>query len=224
MDYTILDNNSLFKGVSEDEIERLLSTVPHQMRNYKKGETVFHLMEDASKIGILLSGRLQAQKPFPNGSQVNVSIFMPGDLVGAAAVFSNRHQYPCDIVSLDPSTMLLFHRNAVFSLLQKDLRILTNFTTEIATTTYMLQQRLELLSYNGIAQKTAFYLLMQQNAIGLNSIPIPESMTKWALLMNVSRPSLHRELKKLEEEGILCRHARTIEILDAERLKDLLGM
>ena len=35
------------------------------------------------------------------------------------------------------------------------------FSSLIASATYMLQQRLELLSYSGIAQKAAFWLLMQ---------------------------------------------------------------
>ena len=42
--------------------------------------------------------------------------------------------------------------------------------------------------------------------------------------MKTIETDIEKITKKLEEEGILCRHARTIEILDAERLKDLLGM
>ena len=81
-------------------------------------------------------------------------------MIGPAAVFSISRTYPCDIVSLDPVTVMMFRRDDVLTLMQKDLRILENFTTEIASATYLLQQRLELFSYSGIAQKAAFWLLI----------------------------------------------------------------
>lgn len=100
-------------------------------------------------------------------------------------MFSKSQKYPCDIVSLEPATIIVFRREAFLLLLQKDLRIMKNFMTELATTTYMLQQRLELLSYNGIAQKAAFYLLIQARQSGKNVIRIPDSVSNWAMVMNV---------------------------------------
>ena len=48
-------------------------------------------------------------------------------------------------------------------------------------------------------------------------------MSEWALSMNVSRPSLHRELKKLENDGVLVYAPPFIEILDKDALQDVLG-
>jgi CRP-like cAMP-binding protein len=184
---------------------------------------IFHLMEPASRIGIILEGRAEAQKAFPNGSQVNMSVRHPGEMIGPAAVFSKSQIYPCDIVSLDPVTLMMFRRNDVLSLMQKDLRILENFTTEIASATYMLQQRLELFSYSGIAQKAAFWLLTQARQTGKDKVRIPGSVSKWAMLMNVSRPSLHRELKRLEADGMIEYAPPVVRILDAESLQDVLS-
>ena len=74
---------------------------------------------------------------------------------------------------------------------------------ELATSTYMLQQRLELLSYSGIAQKAACFLLIQSRQTGKKVVRIPKSVSNWAMIMNVSRSSLHRELKKLETDGVV---------------------
>ena len=41
--------------------------------------------------------------------------------------------------------------------------------------------------------------------------------------MNVSRPSLHRELNRLEAEGILRYDPPMIEILNTDALQDVLG-
>ena len=179
-------------------------------------------METANRLGVILEGRAEAQKPFPNGSQINVSIRNPGEMIGPAAVFSTSQKYPCDVVAIEPLTLLMFRKEDLMQLMQKDVRILENFTTEIASATYMLQQRLELLSYSGIAQKAACYLLMQRRKTGSDIIPIPDSMTKWAMLLNVSRPSLHRELKRLETQSIVSIEPRHITILEPQKLQDTL--
>ena len=223
MDYTVLEKNALFSGIPTKELCNDLNTVPHHIQRYDKGETIFHLMENASRIGIVLEGNVQAQKPFPNGSQINVSVRKVGELIGAAAAFSRSQKYPCDVVALESATIMFFLREDILLLLQKDLRIMKNFMTELATASYMLQQRLELMSYSGIAQKAAFYLLIQARQSGKNVIKIPGSVSNWAMVMNVSRSSLHRELKKLEADGLISYAPPVIEIHDPEVLQNVLS-
>ena len=223
MDYSVLEKSTLFQGIPANVLREDLETVAHHIQCYDKDETIFHMMETAARIGLVLEGRVQAQKAFPNGSQVNVSIRNPGDLIGPAAVFSKSRRYPCDVVALEPVTVMMFRRDDLLALMQKDIRIMENFTTEIASATYMLQQKLELMSYSGIAQKAAFWLLMQARQSGKNPVRIPDSISKWAMLMNVSRPSLHRELKKLEKDGIVTCSSGVIGILDAGALQDILS-
>ena len=223
MDYSVLEKSTLFQGVEANVLRGYLEETPHHIQCYDKEETIFHLMDPALRIGIILEGRVEAQKSFPNGSQVNVSIRIPGEIIGPAAVFSKSQRYPCDIVALEPATLMMLRKEDLLSLMQKDVKILQNFTTEIASATYMLQQRLELLSYSGIAQKAAFWLLMQVRQTGKTAVQIPDSMSRWAMIMNVSRPSLHREMKKLEEEGIIRYERKNIYVLDPDGLQAVLS-
>jgi len=223
MDYTVLENSTLFQGVEANVLRGYLEETPHHIQCYDKEETIFHLMNPALRIGIILKGRVEAQKSFPNGSQVNVSVRGPGEMIGPAAVFSKSQRYPCDIVALEPATLMMLRKEDLLSLMQKDVKILQNFTSEIASATYMLQQRLELLSYSGIAQKAAFWLLMQVRQTGKTAVQIPASMSRWAMIMNVSRPSLHREMKKLEEEGIIRYEGKNIYVLDPDGLQAVLS-
>jgi CRP-like cAMP-binding protein len=223
MDYSILEKSTLFQGVEANVLRGYLEETPHHIQCYDKEETIFHLMDPALRIGIILEGRVEAQKSFPNGSQVNVSIRNPGEIIGPAAVFSKSQRYPCDIVALEPATLMMLRKEDLLSLMQKDVQILKNFTTEIASATYMLQQRLELLSYNGIAQKAAFWLLMQIRQSGKTTVRIPDSISKWAMIMNVSRPSLHREMKKMEDGGIIRYTGKAIEVLNPDELQSVLS-
>lgn len=223
MDYSVLERSTLFQGIPSKELREYLGFAPHHIQCYDKDEIIFHLMQEADRVGILLEGRAEAQKLFPNGSQINVSIRIPGEMIGAAAVFSSSRRYPCDVMALEPVTVMMFRKEDLLDLMQQDRRILENFTTEIASATYMLQQRLELLSYSGIAQKAAFYMLMQRKKTNSDRIRIPGSITKWSMIMNVSRPSLHRELKRFEDQGAIRYENRTIEILDPDYLLTVLS-
>ena len=218
MEYSVLEKSILFTGIPADELRETLTTVPHRIQSYDKGETIFYSMEEATRIGLILDGSVQAQKLFPNGSQINVSVRRRGEMIGPAAAFARNQKYPCDIVSLEESTIMMFRREDVLLLMQKDIRIMRNFMAELATASYMLQQRLELLSYSGIAQKAAFYLLIKSRQSGKGEIKIPGSVTSWAMSMNVSRPSLHRELRKLEAEGVISYMPPIIKINDFEAL------
>ena len=223
MDYSVLESSALFQRIPAKDLRDDLEKIPHHIQCYDKGETVFRLMESAERIGIVLEGQVQAQKTFSNGSQVNVSVRGPGELIGPAAVFSTSKKYPCDVIAIDPATVMMFRREDLLALMQNDIRILENLMTEIASATYMLQQRLELFSYSGIAQKAAFWLLTRARQTGKNQIQIPESVSKWAMMMNVSRPSLHRELKRLDTEGAIAYHPPVIEILNREGLERVLS-
>lgn len=223
MEYSVLEKSVLFAGVPANELREILQAVPHRSQHYDKGETIFYSMEEATRIGLILDGRVQAQKLFPNGSQINVSVRKRGEMIGPAAAFARNQKYPCDIVSLEESTIMMLRREDVLLLMQKDIRIMRNFMAELATASYMLQQRLELLSYSGIAQKAAFYLLIKSRQSGKTEIKIPGSVTSWAMSMNVSRPSLHRELRKLEAEGIISYAPPMIKINDFEALEEVLG-
>ncbi len=221
--YSVLEKCILFSGVPAPRLREALENTPHYIQRYDKGELIFHLMEPATKVGIILEGRVEAQKAFPNGSQINVSVRVPGEIIGPAAVFSKSRRYPCDLAALEPAAIMMFRRDDLLGLMQKDVRILENLTTEIAAAAYMLQQRLELFSYSGIAQKAAFWLLMQARQTGSSQVRIPESVSKWAMQMNVSRPSLHRELKRLEDQSMISYAPPVITILSSDALQDVLS-
>ena len=73
----------------------------------------------------------------------------------------------------------------------------------------MLQQRLELLSYSGIAQKAAFYLLMQQRQTGSAVIPIPNSVSKWAMSMKLQELFYHGAAVAVNDDGAVLDLHRT---------------
>lgn len=219
----MLEKSSLFRGIPAHEISNDLEKIFYRIVRCDKGRLIFRPMESATRIAVILEGRVEVQKLLTNGTKVNVSSFGAGEIIGAAAVFSRNRKYPCGIAALEPVTLMILQKEDLLKLMQKDIRIMENFATEIASAAYMLQQRLELFSYSGIAQKAAFWLLMQSKQSGKTKILIPGSVSKWAMIMNVSRSSLHRELKRMEEESLISYTPPFIDILNPAGLQKMLG-
>ena len=47
MEYSVLEKSVLFTGVTAKELREILTTVPHRIQSYGKGETIFYSMEEA---------------------------------------------------------------------------------------------------------------------------------------------------------------------------------
>ena len=223
MDFSTLSTCPLFEGLSVQEVEILFSSVRYKIKRYEKDQPIFHLMDDADRVAIILHGSAQAQKIFPGGNSMQVTVGRQGDMLGQAAMFSEQRKYPVELTALEPSELLMLDRENVLKLLHADDRVLDAFLSELGTAAFQLQWRIELLSYSGIRQKIAFFLLSRSMQSGSPVVRIPGSITKWALSINVSRPSLHRELRALENEGLISAAAPSITIRDPQALRRILG-
>ena len=180
---------------------------------------LFRMDETAERAGIIISGKISVEKLLSNGESLSIAYKTKGDLIGEAAVFTVSKKYPCQLTAVMDSKVLLLTRNAVLELLQKDKIILENYLTELSTMTFALQNKVELLSHSGIAEKVAFFLLEKSRETGSTVIPLPDSVTSFASFLNVSRTSLHREMKKLENTGAVKISRKQIEILDKSKLE-----
>ena len=61
---SVLKRCHLFRGLSDSEIESVLGRTPHATQIFEKDEPVFRLMDAADRVGVILNGRVQAQKIF----------------------------------------------------------------------------------------------------------------------------------------------------------------
>lgn len=222
MDFDILKRSYLFQGLFTSEIEKLIKEIPYTVHRYRRDETIFHPLEDADRVGLILKGCVQSFKLFPNGNQINVTTRNEGEIIGPAAVLSRQGKYPFGVVSQVECEVMMFSRKDFLRLLKSDFRLVENALKEISSVTYMLQTRLELISYHRIDQKIAFFLLSEAIQNNTYTVRIPHNMTKWAMMMNVSRPSLYREIKRLEKQGLIFFERKEIRINDFSALESIL--
>ena len=160
-------------------------------------------------LGVVLSGRLQVTK-----GSLAVSVLQPGDLFGAAALYSDEPEFASTITAKGPSRCLMLEQFLVNRLLAEHSQIRENYLRYLTGRIRFLSGRLQTLAQPGVEGKLARYLL----ANGGSSCPATELCQR----LGVSRASLYRAFAALEDSGLITRKGKTITVVDPAGLETVL--
>ena len=78
----LLQTTTLFAGLSAAELSTLLSRLGGSVRSYGKGEALVLAGEPSRRVGIVLSGELEAYRPAPGGVRIPIARVEPGGVFG----------------------------------------------------------------------------------------------------------------------------------------------
>ena len=99
-------------------------------------------------------------------------------------------------------------------------KIRKNLMSIFAMKAYNLSGKVRLLGCGSIREKIALYLIENQTASGqITKNPSREELSDY---LNVTRPSLSRELGNMEKEGIIKLDGRKIIIVSQDKLEEYL--
>lgn len=222
IDTRILKKNLLFRDKSDDQIRELLSHIRTIMRSCGKNEIIVTEGEPALLMGLVLSGTVEVQKIYSTGKSITVSRFSAGSTFGEAVIFSKSNVYPATVVSLEPSTVLLFPKQELLKLFSLDVDIMASFMQNMSERLVLLNQKIEILSLGTLRQRIAYYLLKESKIQKTERITVPFSKRVWAEHLNSARPSLSRELIYMRDRGWITYDDHDVELLDIPSLEALL--
>jgi CRP-like cAMP-binding protein len=100
--------------------------------------------------------------------------------------------------------------------------ILANMIRVIAKKACDLNRKVEYLMLKSINGKLSKYLLEQSAMSGKLTFRLPLNREKLADFLNISRPSMSRELGLMRDRGIIDFHGDLIRIKNEEKLRALL--
>ncbi|MDQ0202668.1 Crp/Fnr family transcriptional regulator [Pectinatus haikarae] len=222
---TELKDSPLFSGMTEAEIEDCLTYSGAKIVAYKKDDIIFHQKELPSKLMMLLDGVVVIGNNSSDGRRSVVATFnSTGELFGEVFVFLNKKSYDHYAQAAAASKILQIPRNFIYSETNQKTtwqsKIIANILSILAHKAYFLNQRLQVMSCATLRQKTAKVLL--QNAAADGKVTLGMNREALADFLNVARPSLSRELMKMQEDGLLLIKKKTIYIKNIEELRNIL--
>lgn len=221
----VLTKCALFQGIETDELGVMIQCLKPKMSSYKRNEIIATAGDKFNGIGFILSGEAVVAKENAAGNRVVLTMLKPGDMFGEMAAFSGNNVWPatvsvqssCKVLFLPPDKILgeckklcPCHRRLVINML----RILSNKALT-------LNRKVEYLAVKSMRGKIANFLLEQFNKTCKTTFMMPMNRNELADFLNVSRPSLSREMGRLRDEGIIEFHRSSVHIKNIEALQTM---
>lgn len=213
----------LFKDKTTQELETLFEGLHIFVSTYPSGKEIISDGEPASRMGIILAGKVEAQKLFPSGKTVTIARFGEYESIAEAAIFASPNVHHANIVATEESDILFIPREHLLTLFARDSSLAAKLLEIFANRIILLNRKIELLSLESTRQKIAHFLLKEMKIQqSREHIILPFSKKVLAEHMNITRPSLSRELGKMCEEEWISMSGRRITILNLNALENVL--
>ena len=181
----LLQTTTLFAGLSAAELSTLLSRLGASVRSYGKGEALVLAGEPSRRVGIVLSGELEAYRPAPGGVRIPIAQVEPGgvfgDVLGGSSLSSPvtvLAAAPCEVLLLPYERLLLSDGSPAHQ------RVVQNLVRTISDKYFSLSHRIDLLVMKSLRAKVAAYLLSEAARAHSLTFSIPFSRIQLADYLN----------------------------------------
>lgn len=213
----------LFTNIKEDELLGVLSCIKGTIKQFKKGEIIGLTGDEFLHFGIIISGSVTVSKDGYDGSRLIISVLGKSDMFGEIVAFTKNPILPANLISNEKSEILFIPKDKIVSSCKSVCSFHTTLSNNmlriIATKAFMLNKKIEYLSIKSMRGKLSAYLLELYKQQGASTISLPINRNELADFLNVSRPSMSRELARLKDEGIIDYYLSTVRILNLNELK-----
>ncbi|HOV80671.1 MAG TPA: Crp/Fnr family transcriptional regulator [Bacillota bacterium] len=219
----ILSECVLFERISPDELDAVLACLNPEVSSYRKNEWVTVAGEDITGLGIVLSGEVVVTRENAAGNRIVMSVNGPGEMFGEMAAFSGSGVWPATVTARRPCTVMFLPPGKLAGSCEKACashkQLILNMLKIVSGKALLLGRMVEYLSIKSMRGKISTFLLEQYQKTGRNMFMLPLKRDELADFLNVSRPSLSREMGRLRDEGIIEFHRSSVKIKDLEALR-----
>lgn len=223
LNYTdILSVNSLFRGLGKNEIGNIIRDVHHSVKEYKRGEVIAFEGDSYDRLILLVKGSVVGEMMDFEGRVLRIEQRSAPETVATVFIFGDNNRLPVTITAIEETRLLLIPRDDLLRLFTRNRVVLKNFMDIMANRAQFLSNHLKLLGLHSIRGKIAHYLLGQVKEQGKDELRIPHTQSGLSEIFGVARPSVARELRRMNKEGIISSRGKKIRILSKSRLSTLL--
>lgn len=234
---TVIENTSLMKSLSHEDIEYYLDTKKFKVISYVKNSVIHLDGQLCRSLEVILSGRVAVDRIDESGNLLTISEFFSDDILSGNLLFSKNPYYPMTVTSVLPSDILEIDKELLFELFCKNPVFLKSFLEFISDHAFILGDKIKHYVNKTIRESILSYLdyeskkqnsqqirtqerfaFLQDGTPKHSKVLIRLPLTKKALAekIGVQRTSLSRELAKMKKDGLILYDTDSIELLNKE--------
>ena len=221
-----LKDTALFKDLSEEEIQRCLECSKAESIVYEKGEMIFSEEDYPATLPVLINGSVTLGMDFYDGKRKIIAIFEnKGDVFGHEYILLGQSRYGMYAQAQTKSIILMMPKNFLVGTCERNCgfhsNLISNMMQLMAKKSLTLNERLEIMSCSTLRQKIAKMILFSIG--GKSSMSVSMSRQEMADFLNTARPSLSRELMRMQNDGLITVVGRKITVRDKNALEEILN-
>ena len=208
-----MEHITLFTDILPEEQERMRVCFHAREDIFRNGETIMEYASSMNKIGLILYGRAVLYCCDEDGNEYMI------DELKRDAVFGEPFLLPADsqhyyVNAVEETKVMFIDYEHVIKRCEQAChhhsQMVSNLLQMTASQSRQQMERIYVLSRTTTRKKILAYLNSLSGENHNRKIRIPMSYTALAQYLSVDRSAMTRELKNLEEEGILKKEGRNI--------------
>lgn len=210
MNTSFLSTTPLFKGITENEIEKILPCLLSEERTYQKGEFIYRIGDQIHSIGILLSGKISIENDDFWGNKTILNMITPGNVFAETYASIPGEQLMVNIVAIENSQVLYLDMVHLLSVCGQSCsyhnKLIRNLLSISAQKNMNLSRRSLHTAAKTIRARLLSYLSYEATRNGSYEFDIPFNRQQLADYLNLDRSALSNELSKMTRDGLLTTH------------------
>ena len=205
----ILLVSPLFRGITAEDLERLLPCLGGGARSYSAGAAILLAGTPAGQMGLVLSGRVQVVREEFSGHRSLLAELEPGELFAEtfACAPALPGGLPVTVLAAEDCAVLLLDLKRVVGTCSNSCpfhtRLVRNLLGVLAGKSLALNRRMVHLSRRSTREKLLSYLSEQAARAGGTEFSIPFDRQGLADYLCVERSAMSAVLSRLRAEGVL---------------------
>lgn len=207
--------SELFSNLKKYQVDQMVLELNFTIKSYSKNEIIFKGDEFIDSLGIILSGKVLIAKETSKGNKTMIAYLDENSTIGEVMAIA-KNRITNLVVCVQDKTDIMFI--PIINIYKFD-ELKINLIELLARKALYLNKRLHYLQLKSIRGKLSRFLLDLAESNVSSTFSIPFNRQKSSEYLNVSRPSLSRELAFFKNKGIIDYYKETIKIINKSELE-----
>ncbi|MDL2300588.1 Crp/Fnr family transcriptional regulator [Clostridiaceae bacterium OttesenSCG-928-D20] len=207
LDMKQLQSIPLFENIKPEDFAALFACMNVQRESYDKGEFISLDGDTLSRIGIVLSGRVQLIKEDIFGNRAILSEMQTGEVFGESFVCGGSFVLTASFQAAENTNVLFLSFDKVMTLCESacdyHAALIKNMVVTIARSNIRLLEKLVVTTKHSLREKILTYLSQLAEKQGGLTVTSPLGRADMADFFGADRSALSRELKRMKDEGLI---------------------
>jgi CRP-like cAMP-binding protein len=218
---TIIERNSLFRGLTRPTIERIAALATR--RSYDDGAVVFMRGDPGDALYGVVTGKVRISASAPAGKEVFLNVMEPGDAFGEIALLDGEPR-TASATTLAATQLVIVKRDAFVDLLRRDSQLAVHLIELLCRRVRWTSQQMEdstLLTAHAKLAKRLLSLASMHGRPAPGGTKLSISQEELAQFLGLSRQAVNKHLQTWKGKGWISLGRGSITVANERALRNV---